>query len=320
MNLGLYVWVSNYGIKRDYDNYLHLIERDLISEPKKFWSHFKNEKNNDHLSGKYYNDKCFINEIDIANAYADYFCSVFKPSTQYDSNDAVEFKGFGDFVGIDTVAHDDVVMVINELKSTATIGIGNIPHFIINDCTKILVYTILAFLAWKMHPLLALHPWNLTKIVPVFKSGNTKECKNYRPIAILSPLSKNFEIIIHKKLIPQVKNVISSDEHGFMTKRSTLTNLFCLTDKVISAFEDNCQLGVIYTDFSKAFDSIDFGILIKKLRTIGFRVNLAQWLFSYLSNRTLYVYFNNVVFDAFSNTSRVSQGSNIGPSGFYFVY
>ncbi|GBN59846.1 hypothetical protein AVEN_111681-1 [Araneus ventricosus] len=78
-----------YGIKRDYGNYLHLIERDLISVPKKFWSHFKKEKNNNHLPGKlYYNDKCFINDIDIANAYADYFCSVFKPSTEYDSNDA----------------------------------------------------------------------------------------------------------------------------------------------------------------------------------------------------------------------------------------
>ncbi|GBN01220.1 hypothetical protein AVEN_254359-1 [Araneus ventricosus] len=98
-----------------------------------------------------------------------------------------------------------------------------------------------------------------------------------------------------------------------MTKRSTSTNLLCLTDKVISAFEDNYQLDVIYTDLSMASDSIDFGILMKKLRTIGFHVNLAQWLFSYLSNRTLYVYFNNVVSGAFSNTSGVPQGSNLGP-------
>ncbi|GBM15650.1 hypothetical protein AVEN_95271-1 [Araneus ventricosus] len=98
-----------------------------------------------------------------------------------------------------------------------------------------------------------------------------------------------------------------------MTKRSTSTNLMCLTDKIISAFEDNCQLDVIYTDFSKAFDSIDFGILMKKLRIIGFHVNLSQWLFSYLSNGTLYVYFNNVVSDAFSNTSGVPQGSILGP-------
>ncbi|GBL97014.1 putative RNA-directed DNA polymerase from transposon BS [Araneus ventricosus] len=246
-----------------------------------------------------------------ANAYADYFCSVFKP--EYDSNDAVEFNSFGDFFGIDTVTYDDVVMAVKELKSTSTIGIDNIPPLIIKGCAEFLVYPLLALFSLSLRTNTFPHDWKLTKIVPVLKKGNAEECKNYRPIAILSPLSKSFEIIIHRKLNTQVKYVISSAQHGFMTKRSTSTNLLCLTDKVISAFEDNCQLDVIYTDFSKAFDLIDFGILMKKLRTIGFHVNLAQCLFSYLSNRTLYVYFNNVVSDSFSNTSVVPQGSILGP-------
>ncbi|GBO30898.1 hypothetical protein AVEN_141527-1 [Araneus ventricosus] len=132
-------------IKRYYGNYLHLIEKDLISEPKKFWSHFKKDKNNNHLPDKlYYNDKCFTSDIDIANAYADYFCSVFKPSSEYDSNDAVDFNGFGDFVGIDTITYDDVVVAIKELKSTSTIGIDNIPPFIIKGCAEFLVYPLLA--------------------------------------------------------------------------------------------------------------------------------------------------------------------------------
>ncbi|GBO43094.1 hypothetical protein AVEN_104872-1, partial [Araneus ventricosus] len=107
--------------------------------PKKFWSHFKKDKNNNHLPDKlYYNDKCFTKDIDIANAYADYFCSVFKPSSEYDSNDAVDFNGFGDFVGIDTITYDDVVVSIKELKSTSTIGIDNIPSFIIKGCAEFL--------------------------------------------------------------------------------------------------------------------------------------------------------------------------------------
>ncbi|GBN95626.1 hypothetical protein AVEN_208540-1 [Araneus ventricosus] len=126
-----------FGIKRDYGNYLHLIEKDLISEPKKFWTHFKKGKNNNHLPDKLcYNDKCFTNDIDIANAYADYFCSVFKPSYGYDSNDAVDFNGFGDSFGIDIITYDDVVVAIKELKSTSIIGIDNIPPFIINHLTE----------------------------------------------------------------------------------------------------------------------------------------------------------------------------------------
>ncbi|GBM51382.1 hypothetical protein AVEN_168768-1 [Araneus ventricosus] len=269
-------------IKRDYGNYLHLIEKDLISEPKKFWSHFKKDKNNNHLPDKlYYNDKCFTNDIDIANAYADYFCSVFKPSSEYDSNDAVDFNGFGDFVGIDTITYDDVVVAIKELKSTSTIDIDNIPPFIIKGCAEFLVYPLLTLFNLSLKTNTFPHAWKLNTFVPVFKKGNAEECKNYRPITILSPISKIFEIIIHKspQVVPQVKNVISSAQDGFMTKRSTSTNLLCLTDKIISAFENNCQLDVIYTDFSKAFDSIDFGILMKKLRIIGFHVNFVQWLY-----------------------------------------
>ncbi|GBM21394.1 putative RNA-directed DNA polymerase from transposon BS [Araneus ventricosus] len=180
-------------------------------------------------------------------------------------------------------------------------------------CAEFLVYTLLALFNLSLKTNAFLHVWKWTKIVPVSGKGNAEECKNYRPIEILSPLSKIFEIIIHKKLISQVKNVISTAQHGFPTKRSTSTNLLCLTEKVISAFEDNCQLDVIYTDFSKAFDLIDFRILMKELRTIGCHFNLAQWLFSYLSNRILYDYFNKVVSDAFSNTSGVPRSSNLGP-------
>ncbi|GBL74109.1 hypothetical protein AVEN_231007-1 [Araneus ventricosus] len=151
-----------FGIKRDYGNYLHLIEKDLIPETKKFWSHFKKEKNNNHLPGKlYYNDKCFINDIDIANVYADYFCSVFKLSTEYDCNDAVEFNGFGNFVGIDTVTYDDVVMAVKELKYTLTIGIDNIPPFIIKGCAEFLVYSLLALFNLSLKTNAFPHAWKL---------------------------------------------------------------------------------------------------------------------------------------------------------------
>ncbi|GBL88768.1 hypothetical protein AVEN_158901-1 [Araneus ventricosus] len=60
--------------------------------------------------------------------------------SEYDSNDAVDFNGFGDSVGIDPITYDDVVVAIKELKSASTIGIDNIPPFIIKGCDEFLVY------------------------------------------------------------------------------------------------------------------------------------------------------------------------------------
>ncbi|GBM95053.1 putative RNA-directed DNA polymerase from transposon BS [Araneus ventricosus] len=301
-----------YSIQKDYNTYLRLTEKNLISNPRKFWSYFNNTKHNSSNS-LYYNNVCYENEGDIANAFADYFKSVFKPSTNYDIKNEFKSNCVGDFVKIDSATYDDVVLAIRELKSSLTVGVYNIPSFIIKGCAEFFIYPLLILFNLSLRSNVFPYVWKQTRIIPVFKKGDAQDCKNYRPIAILSPMSKIFESIIHKRLFHQVKNLISPSQHGFIPKRSTATNLFCLTNKIISSFQIGSQLDDIYTDFSKAFDSIDFGILLNKLHGLGFHVNLTDWLHSYLCNRSLYVYFNNAVSREFSGTSGVPQGSNLGP-------
>lgn len=81
----------------------------------------------------------------------------------------------------------------------------------------------------------------------------------------------------------------------------------------MSSFEYGYQLNVICVDFSKAFDSIDFGILLNKLMGIGFHIILIDRLLSYLNNRMLYIYFNGAMSHKFTNTSGVPKVSNLGP-------
>ncbi|GBO31455.1 putative RNA-directed DNA polymerase from transposon BS [Araneus ventricosus] len=255
----------------------------------------------------------YENDGDIANAFDDYFSSVFKPSTDFDGNDECNCNRIGDLVKIESVTDDDVILAIRELKSFPTVCVDNIPSLIIKGCAEFLIYPLLVLFHLSLRTKVFPAVWKQTRIIPVFKKGDAQNCENYRPIAILNSFSKIFESIIHKKLYNQVKNLISTSQHGFILKRSTTTNLFFLTNKIISSFESGSQLDVTYTDFSKAFDSIDFGIHLKKLHGIGFHVNLIDWLLSYLCNRTLYVYFNNAVSHEFTSTSGVTQGSSLGP-------
>ncbi|GBO25653.1 hypothetical protein AVEN_168383-1 [Araneus ventricosus] len=243
--------------------------------------------------------------------FADCFSSVFKPSTDFDGNDECKTDCVGDLVKIENVTYDDVVLAISELKSSLTVGDDNIPSFIIKRCSEFLIYPLLVLFNLSLRTKVFPEVWKKKTIIPVFKKCDAQNCKIYRPIALLSPFSKIFESIIYKKLYNHVENLISTSQHGFIPKRSSTTNLFCLTDKIISSFESGSQLDVIYTDFSKAFDSIDFGILLKKLQCIGFHVNLIDWLLSYLCKRSLYVYFNNAVSQEFTSTSGVPQGCNI---------
>ncbi|XP_051165170.1 uncharacterized protein LOC127283986 [Leptopilina boulardi] len=78
------------------------------------------------------------------------------------------------------------------------------------------------------------------------------------------------------------------EQHGFFKNRSTTTNLGVFTNFLLLNMEEKVQIDAIYTDFSKAFDKVDHGILVAKLRDLGFPDNLLKFIRSYLNNRYQY--------------------------------
>lgn len=72
-------------------------------------------------------------------------------------------------------------------------------------------------------------------------------------------------------------------------------------------------MDVIYTDFSKAFDSIDHKLLLAKLESFGFCPSLVELMSSYITNRTGFVFYNGYSSNIFAMPSGVPQGSNLGP-------
>ncbi|XP_076678211.1 uncharacterized protein LOC143374166 [Andrena cerasifolii] len=108
-------------------------------------------------------------------------------------------------------------------------------------------------------------------------------------------------------------NLIVEQQHGFMPKRSTVTNLCAFTQFVAKSLEDSIQVDVVYLDFHEAFDSIDHGILCNKLRELGMSDNLLRWMSSYLHRRFYSVKVGSSTSTSFCSTSGVPQGSHLGP-------
>ena len=67
--------------------------------------------------------------------------------------------------------------------------------------------------------------WKVAEIVPIYKDGDKHDASNYRPISLLSVVSKLLETLIFNKLIPVVYPTLNPAQHGFWPKRSTTTNL-----------------------------------------------------------------------------------------------
>ena len=111
----------------------------------------------------------------------------------------------------------------------------------------------------------------LVLISPVHKGGSRGMPKNYRPVALTSHIVKVFERVVRVALVNHLEsNILLPDgQHGFRAFRSTLTQLLSYWDAILGELEEGKGVDVIYTDFSKAFDKVETGVLLHKLKTCG---------------------------------------------------
>ena len=113
------------------------------------------------------------------------------------------------------------------------------------------------------------------------------ERKNYRPVAILSPLSKILEKIVYEQIYQyfSMNKIFHPNLHGYRENRSTQTALLAMYDKWVRAASRGQVSGVILLDLSAAFDLVDPVLLIQKLKIYGIKEDFALWIESYLTNR-----------------------------------
>ena len=156
----------------------------------------------------------------------------------------------------------------------------------------------------------------IAKVSPVFKSGDTSLLGNYRPISILPVFSKILERIMYNRIYSFFENndLFFDKQFGFQKNTSTEHAILQLTNEISKSFsKKELTLGV-FIDLSKAFDTVNHDILLRKLEYYGIRGATKKWLKSYLSNRKQYIIFDKHKKTEYCNiTCGVPQGSILGP-------
>ena len=156
----------------------------------------------------------------------------------------------------------------------------------------------------------------VAKIIPLFKNkGSVSEMCNYRPISMLSVFSKIFEKLLHKVIIEylEANDLLNESQYGFRKKRSTLHALLNATENIYQACDSKLYTLGIFIDFSRAFDTVNHSVLLKKLKYYGIKGKILQLLTSYLSDRKQYVSYGGRESTLLDIISGVPQGSVLGP-------
>ena len=153
------------------------------------------------------------------------------------------------------------------------------------------------------------------RVIPIFKSGDRSYPVNYRPISILSTVSKPLENHINKNILKHFNHfdLFHPNQSGFRANHSCHTALTNLVDQWISNINNNKITGVLIVDFAKAFDVIDHSLLLRKLKIYGFSSSALMLISSFLSERKQVVSADGFNSNLSPVNYGVPQGSVLGP-------
>ena len=151
------------------------------------------------------------------------------------------------------------------------------------------------------------------KVVPIYKSKQKDQFTNYRPISLLPTISKNLEKIIHQRIYGFIENILYNSQYGFRPNHSTINALTEFTSEILNSTENKLTSIAVYLDLSKAFDTLDYNILLRKLHHYGIRGIALDWFRSYLTDRKMYVDYKGITSKEHNINYGVPQGSVLGP-------
>ena len=157
--------------------------------------------------------------------------------------------------------------------------------------------------------------WKLARIVQVPKSTELSSPTNYRPISILSILSKLIEHHVHRVLFEHLCNYhpISARQWGFLPGRSTSSALIYVIHDWLTQMDNGREVYSVFFDIRKAFDSVSHELLLSKLAGIQVDPYIIQWIRCYLTGRSQLVVVGGEESLVLPVLSGVPQGSVLGP-------
>lgn len=297
-------------------SYLSNLQELSRTEVKPFWSYAKSlRKTNSLPSEIYWNDQKYKGPNEMCEGFASYFDSVHAsdnnmlppPSHVSPTSDTFNFV---------PVTTDDVLKILQSLKTDKGVGPDGISNVFLKRSASSLAFP----LSLIFHRIVktSCYPdvWKIGDWTPIHKSGDTSNMTNYRGVAKLSGCNIVIERLMKDQFMCHLKKIIHPSQHGFMSSRSTLTNLTEFVQHASEVVDDTGQLDVVYFDVRKAFDQVPHELFLRKCEASGLSNAATSLMRSYITDRKYQVKLNGVA----SRFVYPKSGSVMGPPAFLLYF
>lgn len=258
----------------------------------------------------------------IANAFCDFFTKVGPnlarniPASSLPYTEYMKNIWSNNTLFLSPTDEVEISRIINELPNKASSGYDLVSNIYVKQLNCVIAQPLAKIFNISLNEGTFPQEMKLADVIPVYKAKDKLVCTNYRPISLLPVFSKILERIVHKRLYNFLiqNDLLYNSQYGFRNQHSTVNAITEFVGKIVKGFEKNEYTLGVFLDLSKAFDTIDHNILLKKLESYGVRGISNEWFQSYLSNRWQQVkYTNNIRSSPQEVHCGVPQGSVLGP-------
>ena len=299
--------------------------KKILKKLNKVWQGIKeiiniNKKTPQNIQNINKDGKLITNHKKIANNFNEFFCDIPKRIEKKIRETRRKYQDYllnpvVNTFHLDPTNPEEVQSYIKTLKKNKSSGPSSITNklfkqFKIPLSEPLTLLTNLTFTEGKFPAIL-----KMGKMFPAHKKGSKTELTNYRPISLLSNISKIIEKMVHDRLYNflEQNKAFYNYQFGFRNNHSINHALVEITEQIRNSCDRNLYTCGVYLNLQNAFDTVNHEILLEKLKYYGIKETSYNWFKSYLCERLQYTQIKDSESSLKAVSHGVPQGSVLGP-------